>query len=187
MTDAPRTRCLLSGCAGAEMEGPQRVSDLAGADEIRLVWRNELGGRTFRAQGAAGQRFIKWQPTAGLSAARLGDVDLVREAEKLRWADRYVPVPRVIDCGVGPDGSWLVTDGIEATTPEPDRLVVCHGDPCVPNTLLDSAGRFAAHVDLARLGVADRWADLAIATASISWDKLPAPCAPARRRVSVRR
>lgn len=32
------------------------------------------------------------------------------------------------------------------------------------------AGGFAGHVDLARLGVADRWADLAIATYSISWD-----------------
>lgn len=48
--------------------------------------------------------------------------------------------------------------------------MVCHGDPCVPNTLLNSAGEFAGHVDLSRLGVADRWADLAIATYSISWD-----------------
>lgn len=54
--------------------------------------------------------------------------------------------------------------------PAPDLLVVCHGDPCVPNTLIDDAGRFAGHVDLARLGVADRWADLAIATYSIGWD-----------------
>lgn len=40
----------------------------------------------------------------------------------------------------------------------------------MPNTLLNSAGEFAGHVDLAGLGVADRWADLAIATYSISWD-----------------
>lgn len=54
--------------------------------------------------------------------------------------------------------------------PEPDHWVVCHGDPCVPNTLIADDGRFAGLVDVAQLGVADRWADLAIATYSISWD-----------------
>jgi kanamycin kinase len=48
--------------------------------------------------------------------------------------------------------------------PPPDRLVVCHGDSCAPNTMLDNDGHWSAHVDLGDLGVADRWADLAIAT-----------------------
>jgi len=56
------------------------------------------------------------------------------------------------------------------TPPPIDRLVVCQGDPCAPNTLLDEQGRFVAHVDLARLGVADRWADLAVATMSLGWN-----------------
>ncbi|GAA1174150.1 aminoglycoside 3'-phosphotransferase [Nesterenkonia xinjiangensis] len=63
---------------------------------------------------------------------------------------------------------WL--DGRLADSPEPERLVVCHGDPCVPNTLLDDHGDAVAHVDLGGLGVADRWADLAIASMSIGWD-----------------
>jgi kanamycin kinase len=46
--------------------------------------------------------------------------------------------------------------------PPVDRLVVCHGDACAPNTLLDASGSWAAHVDLGALGVADRWADLAV-------------------------
>lgn len=54
--------------------------------------------------------------------------------------------------------------------PEIDRLVVCHGDACAPNTLIDDDGRFAGHVDVARLGVADRWADLAVATLSLGWN-----------------
>jgi kanamycin kinase len=54
--------------------------------------------------------------------------------------------------------------------PPIDRLVVCHGDPCAPNTLLDDHGKFLAIVDLGRLGVADRWADLAVATYSLSWN-----------------
>jgi kanamycin kinase len=60
-----------------------------------------------------------------------------------------------------------------ADIPDPDRLVVCHGDPCAPNTLLDADGRWAAHVDLGTLGVADRWADLAVATWSTVWNYGP--------------
>lgn len=47
--------------------------------------------------------------------------------------------------------------------PPIDRLVVCHGDACCPNTLLDDRGEPCAHVDLGSLGVADRWADIAVA------------------------
>jgi kanamycin kinase len=48
--------------------------------------------------------------------------------------------------------------------PPVDRLAVCHGDACAPNTLLDDTGGFVGHVDLGSLGIADRWADLAVAT-----------------------
>jgi kanamycin kinase len=60
-----------------------------------------------------------------------------------------------------------------ADAPPPDLLVVCHGDACSPNTLLDADGRWAGHVDLGDLGVADRWADLAIATWSTEWNYGP--------------
>src|SRR6185436_6775330 len=57
--------------------------------------------------------------------------------------------------------------------PPIDRLVVCHGDACAPNTLLDDDGEWSAHVDLGDLGVADRWADLAVATWSTEWNYGP--------------
>ncbi|MFD2028344.1 phosphotransferase [Promicromonospora aerolata] len=57
--------------------------------------------------------------------------------------------------------------------PDHDRLVVCHGDACAPNTLLADDGSWAAHVDLGSLGIADRWADLAIATYSLGWNYGP--------------
>jgi kanamycin kinase len=57
--------------------------------------------------------------------------------------------------------------------PAVDRLVVAHGDACAPNTLLDDDGGFLAHVDLGRMGVADRWADLAVATYSLAWNYVP--------------
>lgn len=57
-----------------------------------------------------------------------------------------------------------------ADIPPVDKLVVCHGDTCAPNTLLTAEGRFAGHVDLGELGLADRWSDLAIATWSTTWN-----------------
>ncbi len=57
--------------------------------------------------------------------------------------------------------------------PDVDRLVVCHGDACVPNTMIGADGRWSAHVDLGSLGLADRWADLAVATWSTEWNYGP--------------
>lgn len=63
--------------------------------------------------------------------------------------------------------------GLLAEIPPIDRLVVCHGDACSPNTLLGDDGRWTGHVDLGSLGVADRWADLATATWSAEWNYGP--------------
>lgn len=208
-------RSVAAGVPGRDTPVPDIVRKLADGGEIEPVWRNELGGVTFRVRTGRVARYIKWQPDIDGDPERSADVNLVREAEKLRWAGRYVPVPVVIDVGRADGGAYLVTRAVDAVSavdarwrdepeaavraiatglrrlhdrlpvaecpyrgawlparaapPEPDLLVVCHGDACVPNTLLHRDGRFAAHVDLARLGVADRWADLAIATYSISW------------------
>lgn len=210
---------------GDDVVVPDVVRKLAGDAGVEPVWRNELGGLTFRLRGfstGVPDRFAKWQPLEGLTDGQLVDVDLEAEAERLLWASGRVPVPAVVEYGHDRQAAWLVTealDGIAAydprwrgtpevavraiaeglrtlheaasvdecpfidswpsgpdgssgfdRLPEPDKLVVCHGDACVPNTLIDGSGRFAGLVDLGRLGVADRWADLAIATYSISWD-----------------
>ncbi|MHA6509211.1 phosphotransferase [Tessaracoccus sp. Y1736] len=67
------------------------------------------------------------------------------------------------DCPFGP-ADWIgVQDDV-------DVLVVAHGDPCAPNTLVADDGRFVGIVDVGDLGVADRWADLAIASWSLEWN-----------------
>jgi kanamycin kinase len=71
--------------------------------------------------------------------------------------------------------SVTLTDALDAVGDPPpiDRLVVCHGDACAPNTLIHPSGRWSAHVDLGALGLADRWADLAVATWSLEWNYGP--------------
>jgi kanamycin kinase len=81
--------------------------------------------------------------------------------------------------------SWRIADRATMITkpedrvlldvaPPEDDLVVCHGDACSPNTLIAADGRYAGHVDLGQLGVADRWADLAVATYALDWNYTPA-------------
>ena len=221
---------------------PDVVAALAGDDLVTPVWRNNLGGLTFRLDGPDATRYVKWV------AAGTPEIDLAAEATRLAWAQRWVVVPTVLEHGADADGAWLVTaaapgrsavdprwvaaPATEATAlgrglrllhdalpvagcpfdwsverrlaraderiaegdgpadlfpehrhldsaaarrrigdpPPVDHLVVCHGDACAPNTLLHDDGTFAAHVDLGSLGVADRWADLAVAAWSTEWN-----------------
>jgi kanamycin kinase len=57
--------------------------------------------------------------------------------------------------------------------PPIDRLVVCHGDPCSPNTIIGADGNPIGHVDLGQLGTADRWADLAVASVNLDYNYGP--------------
>ncbi|GAS89222.1 aminoglycoside 3'-phosphotransferase [Mycolicibacterium brisbanense] len=233
----------LSGPPVGPVAVPDVVTALAGDATLTPVWRNELGGLTFRLDGTDGATaYVKWV------AAGTPEIDLIAEAERLTWAQTRVAVPPVLDHGTDADGAWLITAAVPGRSavdphwagraadvaagigrglrllhdalpvdacpfdwgierrlrraderiaagegpadwfpehrhldrdeararldapPAVDRLVVCHGDACVPNTLLHDDATFAAHVDLGSLGVADRWADLAVASWSLGWD-----------------
>ena len=62
---------------------------------------------------------------------------------------------------------------LHRTRPVEVDLVVCHGDYCLPNVLLDDEGTVTGYVDLGELGAADRWWDLAVATWSLDWNLGP--------------
>ena len=71
-----------------------------------------------------------------------------------------------IHLGFTPESAlvWL-----HATRPDDEDLVVCHGDHCAPNVLLEER-RVTGYVDLGELGVADRWWDVAVGAWSAGWN-----------------
>lgn len=143
---------------------PEPVAHLL-ADEVpRLRW-----ARTYARVPVVLGSGPGWMHTAALPGRSAVDVFWAEHPETaaraigtgLRILHDALPVA---DCPFGPP-SW-----VGASPPAPDRLVVCHGDACAPNTLMADDGAFSGHVDLGDLGVADRWADLAIATMSLDWN-----------------
>lgn len=77
---------------------PEIVVEIASGRPARLVWRNDLGGLTFRIDDV----YVKWNP-------RRTGADLERERARLDWlADRH-PAPRVIGFGHDDEAQWLVT------------------------------------------------------------------------------
>ncbi len=58
---------------------------------------------------------------------------------------------------------------LERTAPGGEDLVVCHGDYCPPNVLLER-GTVTGYVDLGELGVADRWWDVTVGAWSAGWN-----------------
>lgn len=56
--------------------------------------------------------------------------------------------------------------------PAAEDLVVCHGDYCFPNVMIEH-GTAIAYLDLGELGVADRWWDLAVGSWSTTWNVGP--------------
>ena len=176
---------------------PAVVIGIAARRPVTAVWVNELGGVTFAIDGGA--EYVKvippgsdaeilrldwaadyltvprvlgsgstWLHTRGLPGSSAVDPRWLRDPRTaaraigagLRLIHDTLPVD---DCPFG-SPAWVTE------APDVDRLVVCHGDACAPNTLIDDAGRCCGHVDLGDLGVADHWADLAVAEWSLRYN-----------------
>ena len=124
---------------------------------------------------------VAWLLTQGLPGTSAVDLDLMAGPEEVVDAlglalRRFHDAVPLGDCPF----TWSVadrgglSDGRHVPSLDP---VVCHGDACTPNTLLvrtDCRLVCSGYVDVGSCGVADRWADLAPALMSLSWN-LPAP------------
>ena len=176
-----------------------RVAGFDGAPPRFVKWNLVSSGESLAAE-AERLRWLAGRHPAPvvLEFASDGDTELLvsaelpgRSAVDPLWADRVDDAVRAIaeglrrlhslptsECPFEWDvaariavatASGLVIPPVLREPPQIDRLVVCHGDPCAPNTLLGPDG-FTANVDFGRLGLADRWADLAVATMSLGWN-----------------
>ena len=155
--------------AGADGDGSWMVTlPLPGENAVTNRWRSDPAAAT-RAIGE------------GLRA--LHDALPVTPCP-FSWAadERVADARRRAGAGQIDAGEWLSSHApldleaalaFVADPPPIDRLVVCHGDTCAPNTLIGDDGRWSGHVDFGTMGVADRWADLAIATLSTQWNYGP--------------
>lgn len=68
----------------------------------------------------------------------------------------------------GRDAKELMSD-LLVSIPDEEDLVIAHGDFCLPNVLIDpETEQITGFVDLGRMGVSDRWLDLALCIRSIT-------------------
>ncbi|GAA4267329.1 aminoglycoside 3'-phosphotransferase [Frondihabitans peucedani] len=163
---------------------PASAPDLDLAGEVaRLRWAGAYA-RVPRVLAEGADSDGRWLVTAGLPggsavarrwredpllAVRASGVGLRRLHDTLPVDD--CPFDWSVESRLARSEKWAASpDPALGDAPTVDRLVVCHGDPCVPNTLLLDDGTWSGHVDLDALGTADRWADLAIGTMSLGWN-----------------
>lgn len=95
---------------------PERVRELARGAALTPVWLNNIGGLTFRTDDG---RYIKWGPHD--LEANMRD-----EAERMRWASRWIAVPEVLDQGQDAHQEWLVTIALRGRSAADPRS---HDDP----------------------------------------------------------
>lgn len=154
---------------GADESGSWLVlTPLPGESAVSARWRRDPS-RAVTAIGEGLRAFHEALPVADCPFSwsvedRLADIHRRAAAGRVE-PSRWHSVHR----------SLSVEQALELLEHRPpiDELVVCHGDTCAPNTMIGDDGTWSGHVDLGFLGLADRWADLAIATWSIEWNYGP--------------
>lgn len=166
--------------------GPRNAETSFAIEAERLGWARAFTPVPVVLE-AGGDEEREWIVTAALPGRSAVDPRWVADpaaavraiGEGLRALHEALPVAECpFDWGVDRRVANAARRGIRVpdhlrTPPAVDVLVVCHGDACAPNTLIGSDGRWSGHVDLGALGLADRWADIAVAAMSTEWNYGP--------------
>ncbi|GAA1995880.1 phosphotransferase [Microbacterium ulmi] len=166
--------------------GPRNAETSMDAEAARLAWAARFTAvpRVLEVGGDDAHEWLVTQALPGRSAVDprwLADAETAVHAvgEGLRALHDALPVT---ECPFEWSAPTRIADAatrgiqIPAALREPppiDVLVVCHGDACCPNTLVGDDGRWTGHVDFGSLGIADRWADIAVASMSTEWNYGP--------------
>jgi kanamycin kinase len=85
-----------------DAEIPALAARLARGAALTPVWRNAIGGMTFRTDD---DRYIKIGP-------RTLETSMSDEADRLTWAAAYLRIPTVVEQGEDAEQEWLVTRAI---------------------------------------------------------------------------
>lgn len=175
--DGGITYCVADGSEYLKVQRPSLDWD-PGAEADRLGWVSQfVAAPRVLTRGRHGE--LHWLRTAGLPGRSAvaqpwrGRPDSV-VPELGRALRRFHDTVPVDQCPFSWSAEHRVRHfghhrAILARVPPVDA-VVCHGDACNPNFLIDDDGHFSGYVDLGGLGVADRWADLAPALLSLNWN-----------------
>lgn len=145
------------------------------AERRRLEWISPRHPAP-RVLHAGSDAEAQWLVTAALPGEHaIGPVWQARRPEALRAIATGLRALHALPVDDFP-AQWTRSSWVGRTPselgPRPplDDPVIVHGDACAPNTLISPEGEWTGNVDFGDLTVADRWADLAIASMSIDWN-----------------
>ncbi|QWF80324.1 APH(3') family aminoglycoside O-phosphotransferase [Amycolatopsis sp. CA-230715] len=153
------------------------VVDTGEKDGVAWLVSTAVPGRTAAEDWASGEREAVVDAVADftrvLHALPVADCPFDRSLAVTVPHARYAAENGLVDLEDLDDerSGWsaarLVTE-LDGALPGVEESVVCHGDLCLPNVLLDpSTFEVTGLIDVGRLGVADRYADLALITRSL--------------------
>ena len=138
---------------------------LPGRDATDLSWRGDLPGLV----GALGRGLRAFHDATDPDRCPFR----FERARALEHVRRRVDLDDIDPGGMHAEHAHLSARAalreLEETPRWTEDLVVCHGDYCPPNVLLED-GAVTGYLDLGELGVADRWSDIAVGAWSTGWN-----------------